>query len=64
MAELVQQLKARNVDLDRLAGYRTRQQGTNLQQKEATQQMARELAQHIQSWLPTATAPDPTKLGS
>ena len=30
-AELVQQLKARNVDLDRLAGYRTRQQGTNLQ---------------------------------
>ena len=36
VAELVQQLKSRNVDIDRLAGYRTRQQGTNLQQKEAT----------------------------
>ena len=60
LAELVQQLKARNVDLDRLASYRTRQQGTQLQQKEATQQMAREVAQHMQSWLPTAVAPDPT----
>ena len=52
MAELVQQLKAHNVDLDRLAAYRTRQQGTQLQQKEATQHMAREVAQHMQSWLP------------
>ena len=60
VAELVQQLKARNVDLDRLAAYRTRQQGTQLQQKEATQHMAREVAQHTQPWLPTAVAPDPT----
>ena len=59
VAELVQQLKARNVDLDRLAAYRTRQQGTQLQQKEA-QHMAREVAQHMQSWLPTPVAPDPT----
>ena len=29
-----------------------------LQQEEATQQMARELAQHMQSWLPTMAAPD------
>ena len=50
------------MDLDRLAAYRTRQQGTQLQQKEATQHMAREVAQHTQSWLPTLTpvAPDPT----
>ena len=34
VAELVQQLKARSVDLDRLAGDRTRQPGTNLQQTE------------------------------
>ena len=61
VAELVLQLKSRNVDIDRLAGYRTRQQGTNLQQKEATQQMARELAQHMQSWLPTMAAPDPSR---
>ena len=40
VAELVQQLKSRNVGIDRLGGYRTRQQGTNLQQKEATQQIA------------------------
>ena len=60
VAELVQQLKSRNVDIDRLAGYRTRQQGTNLQQKEATKQMAKDLAQLMQSWLPTAAAPDPT----
>ena len=61
VAELVLQLKSRNVDIDRLAGYRTRQQGTNLQQKEATQQMACEIAQHMQSWLPTAAAPDPSR---
>ena len=60
VAELVQQLKAGNVDLDRLAAYRTRQQGTQLQQKKATQHMAREVAQHMQSWLPTPVAPDPT----
>ena len=48
VADLVQQLKSWNVDIDRLAGYRTRQQGTNLQQKEATQQMAPEIAEHVQ----------------
>ena len=57
---LVQQLKSRNVGLDRLAAYRSRQQGTQLQQKEATQAMAREVAQHMQSWLPTSAAPDPS----
>ena len=60
VAELVQQLKARNLDLNRLAAFRTRQQGTQLQQKEATQYMAKEIAQLMQSWLPTPTAPDPT----
>ena len=60
IAELVQQLKARNLDLDRLAAFRCRQQGVHLQQKEATQYMAKELAQLMQSWLPTPTAPDPT----
>ena len=30
VAELVQQLKSRNVDIDRLAGYRIRRQGTNI----------------------------------
>ena len=60
VAELVQQLKSRNVDLDRLAAYRSRQQSTQLQQKEATQAMAREVAQHMQSWLPTSAAPDPS----
>ena len=56
----MQQLKARNLDLDRLAAFRCRQQGVHLQQKEATQYMAKELAQLMQSWLPTPTAPDPT----
>ena len=44
VTELVQQFKSRYVDIDRLAGYCIRQQGTSLQQKEATQQMAREIA--------------------
>ena len=39
VAELVSQLPPRNIDFDRLAAYRSRNQGTNLQQKEATQQM-------------------------
>ena len=60
IAELVQQLKARNLDLDRLASYRCKQQGVFLQQKEATQHMAKEVAQIMQSWLPAPTAPDPS----
>ena len=60
IAELVQQLKARNLDLDRLASFRCKQQGVFLQQKEATQHMAKELAQIMQSWLPAPTAPDPS----
>ena len=59
VAELVPQLKPCNVDIDRLAGYRSRQQGTNLQRKEATQQMAWELAQHMQLRLPTTTRSGP-----
>ena len=60
IAELVQQLKSRNLDLDRLASYRCKQQGVFLQQKEATQHMAKEVAQIMQSWLPAPTAPDPS----
>ena len=56
IAELVQQLKARSLDLDRLAAFRSKQQGVYLQQKEATQHMAKELAQLMQSWLPAPTA--------
>lgn len=58
IAELLNQLKTRNIDLDRLAAHRSRQAGTNLQTKEATQQMARDVAQHIQSWLPTYSTAD------
>ena len=60
IAELVQQLKSRNLDMDRLATYRCKQQGVFLQQKEATQHMAKEVAQLMQSWLPAPTAPDPS----
>ena len=60
VAELVQQLKARNLDLDRLASFRCKQQSVFLQQKEATQHMAKEVAQLMQSWLPAPTAPDPS----
>ena len=60
IAELVQQLKSRNLDLDRLASYRCKQQGVLLQQKEATQHMAKEVTQIMQSWLPAPTAPDPS----
>ena len=60
IAELVQQFKSRNLDLDRLATYRCKQQGVFLQQKEATQHMAKEVAQIMQSWLPAPTAPDPS----
>ena len=60
VAELVSQLRSRNTDLDRLAAYRSRNEGTNLQQKEATQQMAKDIAQQVQSWLPSTTVADPT----
>ena len=60
IAELVQQLRSRNLDLDRLAGYRCKQQNVFLQQKEATQHMAKEVAQIMQSWLPAPSAPDPS----
>ena len=60
VAELVSQLRSRNIDLDRLAAYRSRNEGTNLQQKEATQQMAKDIAQQVQSGLPSTTVADPT----
>ena len=59
-AELAQQLRSRNLDLDRLAGFRCKQQNVFMQQKEATQHMAKEVAQIMQSWLPAPTAPDPS----
>ena len=60
IAELAQQLRSRNLDLDRLALFRCKQQNVFLQQKEATQHMAKEVAQIMQSWLPAPSAPDPT----
>ena len=57
-AELSHQLKSRNIDIDRLSAYRSRQAGTNLPTKEATQALAREVAQHLQSLLPTYQTPD------
>ena len=57
-AELSHQLKARNIDIDRLSTYRSRQAGTNLATKEATQTLAREVAQHLQSLLPSYQTPD------
>ena len=57
-AELSHQLKARNIDIDRLSTYRSRQAGTNLATKEATQAFAKEIAQHIQSLLPSYQTPD------
>ena len=41
IAELVQQLRSRNLDLDRLAVFRCKQQGVFLQQKEATKRSPR-----------------------
>ena len=57
-AELSHQLKARNIDIDRLSTYRSRQAGTNLATKEATQAFAKEIAQHMQSLLPSFQTPD------
>ena len=52
IAELVAQLRSRNVDLDKLATYKSRSAGQFVNQKEATQNMAKEVAQLLQSWLP------------
>ena len=57
-AELSHQLKSRNIDIDRLSAYRSRQAGTNLPTKEATQAFARDMAQHLQSLLPSYQTPD------
>ena len=53
IAELVAQLRSRNVDLDKLASYKSRSAGQCVNQKEATQNMAKEIAQLLQSWLPS-----------
>ena len=53
IAELVAQLRSRNVDLDKLATYKSRSAGHCVNQKEATQNMAKEIAQLLQSWLPS-----------
>ena len=53
IAELVAQLRSRNVDLDKLATYKSRSAGQFVNQKEATQNMAKEVAQLLQSWLPS-----------
>ena len=58
VAELSHQLKSRNIDIDRLSAYRSRQAGTNLPTKEATQALARDVAQHLQSLLPSYQTPD------
>ena len=53
VAQLISQLRSRNIDLDRLAAHKSRNSGQNMPQKEATKQMAREVAQLMQSWPPT-----------
>ena len=58
VAELVSQLRTRNVDLDKLATFRARSAGQCLNQKEATQNMAKDVAQLLQSWLPTQPSAD------
>ena len=58
IAELSNQLRSRNIDVDRLGAYRSRQAGTNLPTKEATQALARDVAQHLQSMLPAYHVPD------
>ena len=58
IAELVSQLRSRNVDLDKLATYRSRSAGHCVNQKEATQNMAKEVAQLLQSWLPSQPPAD------
>ena len=58
IAELVSQLRTRNVDLDKLAAFKPRAAGQFVNQKEATQNMAKELAQLMQSWLPSQPSAD------
>ena len=58
IAELVSQLRSRNVDLDKLATYKSRSAGHCVNQKEATQNMAKEVAQLLQSWLPSHPTAD------
>ena len=58
VAELVSQLRTRNVDLDKLATFRSRSAGQCVNQKEATQNMAKDVAQLLQSWLPTQPSAD------
>ena len=58
IAELVSQLRTRNVDLDKLATFKSRSTGNFVNQKEATQTMAKEVAQLLQSWLPAQPSAD------
>ena len=58
VAELVSQLRTRNVDLDKLATFRSRSASQCLNQKEATQNMAKDVAQLLQSWLPAQPSAD------
>ena len=58
VAELVSQLRTRNVDLDKLATFRSRSAGQCVNQKEATRNMAKEVAQLLQSWLPAQPSAD------
>ena len=58
IAELVSQLRTRNVDLDKLATFKSRSSGQYVNQKEATQNMAKEVAQLLQSWLPSQPSAD------
>ena len=58
IAELVSQLRTRNVDLDKLATFKSRSAGHFVNQKEATQNMAKEVAQLLQSWLPAQPSAD------
>ena len=60
VAELVSQPRTRNIDLDKLAAFKFRNSGHNIPQKEATQLMAKEIAQLMQSWLPTQPVADAT----
>jgi len=46
------------VDLDKLAAFKPRAAGQFVNQKEATQNMAKELAQLMQSWLPSQPSAD------
>ena len=59
MTELLQQLKARGVDLDRVSNYRARQDGKVLDKTMNTKYAAQQIAEIIQGWLPVrATDPE------